>query len=444
MNRLTHQITAESGGIRRNLSVGPVLQSPANFLPGSLPLRPANQKEFIMNCLVKNFSIKFGLLMVLALSTVMIAGPVLAGPPGTQKWAYTMGSGGPSSAALADDGTIYVGNNDHWVYAINPDGSPKHSFLTGDMVWSTPVIGPDGTVYVWGSYRVYALRPNLTQKWVFWTTYTGGAIFSPAVGADGTIYVPDAGLVAVDPSGNLKWAYAFDSYSSPAIGPDGTIYVRTGDNKLYAIRPDGTQKWVFPLGGWVSVNSCPAIGADGTVYVGAADNKLYAIKPNGSKKWDLTLGGDWGINSSPAIGGDGTIYVGASDGKLYAINPDGSQKWATIDIISPGGVYSSPAVGADGVIYVGSADFNLYALRPDGSQKWAFPTGGSVSASPAIGPDGTIYVQSYDHKLYAVFSDSPGLASSPWPMFHHDLKRTGRSLAASFKAGGSLFLLLGD
>ena len=46
-------------------------------------------------------------------------------------------------------------------------------------------------------------------------------------------------------------------------------------------------------------------------------------------------------------------------------------------------------------------------------------------SSPAIGADGTIYVGSEDGKLYAIYSSSPGLANSPWPMFHHDLKHTG-------------------
>jgi outer membrane protein assembly factor BamB len=40
------------------------------------------------------------------------------------------------------------------------------------------------------------------------------------------------------------------------------------------------------------------------------DNKLYAINPDGSQKWSFTTG-DIAIWSSPAIGADGTIYVGS-------------------------------------------------------------------------------------------------------------------------------------
>ncbi|MHC4687983.1 MAG: outer membrane protein assembly factor BamB family protein, partial [Planctomycetota bacterium] len=197
-----------------------------------------------------------------------------------------------------------------------------------------------------------------------------------------------------------------------------------------AINPDGTEKWRFVTGG--DVRSPPAIGADGTIYVGSRDNNLYAINRNGTEKWRFATGGDV---YSPAIGADGTIYVGSRDFNLYAINPDGTEKWR---FATGGLVSSSPAIGADGTIYVGSYDNNLYAINPDGTEKWRFATGYTVSSSPAIGADGTIYVGSSDSNLYAVYSTSPGLAHTPWPMFHHDLKHTGRVLPLpDIKANGS-------
>lgn len=76
-----------------------------------------------------------------------------------------------------------------------------------------------------------------------------------------------------------KWEYltGFSIVSSPAIGADGTIYVGSRDNRnrLYAINPDGTKKWEFLTGD--DVGFSPAIGADGTIYVGSLDHKLYAI-----------------------------------------------------------------------------------------------------------------------------------------------------------------------
>jgi hypothetical protein len=204
-----------------------------------------------------------------------------------------------------------------------------------------------------------------------------------------------------------KWSFTTGSaiHSSPAIGADGTIYVGSDDDKLYAINPNGTQKWSFTTG--AGIFPSPAIGADGTIYVGSYDDKLYAINPNGTQKWSLTTGDS--VESSPAIGADGTIYVGSDDDKLYAINPNGTQKWSftTGDCVD-----SCPAVGADGTIYVGSDDSKLYAINPSGTQKWSFTAGGEVFSSPAIGADGTIYTGSIDSKLYAITKEEYGLTIS--------------------------------
>jgi hypothetical protein len=47
-----------------------------------------------------------------------------------------------------------------------------------------------------------------------------------------------------------KWSFTTGDgvASSPAIGADGTIYVGSGDSNLYALNPDGSQKWSFTTG----------------------------------------------------------------------------------------------------------------------------------------------------------------------------------------------------
>jgi hypothetical protein len=77
---------------------------------------------------------------------------------------------------------------------------------------------------------------------------------------------------------NVRWSYTTGRRvsSSPAIGADGTVYVGSYDDKLYALGPDGSLKWSYTTGDWVE--SSPAIGADGTLYVGSHDGKLYAFQ----------------------------------------------------------------------------------------------------------------------------------------------------------------------
>ena len=168
----------------------------------------------------------------LSATDMLAAGPV-------QKWVFQTKNVVGSSPAIGPDGTIYVGSEDHHLYAINPDGTRKWAFETGKGVLSSPAIGPDGTIYIGSN--------------------------------DGKLY-------AINQNGSLKWAFSTGKAvnSSPAIGSDGTIYVASWDHCIYAINADGTRKWAFKTGG--GVFSSPAIGPDGTIYVGSNDGKLYAIK----------------------------------------------------------------------------------------------------------------------------------------------------------------------
>lgn len=238
-------------------------------------------------------------------------------------------------------------------------------------------------------------------KWSY-TCGVGGVYSSPAIGTDGTIYVGshDANLYALNPDGTMKWAFPVsnDIYSSPALGPDGTVYFGDFDGSVYAVNPTGTSKWAYHVGNVIL--SSPVVGPDGIIYIGTGDNSLLALYPDGTLKWSYPTGDE--IESSPALGADGTVYAGCDDNRLYAINGDGTLKWS---YLAGNAIVSSPAIGPDGTVYVGCDDFNLYAILPDGSLGWAFPTPAKVQSSPALAADGTIYVGCNNNKLYAVHPD---------------------------------------
>jgi outer membrane protein assembly factor BamB len=247
-------------------------------------------------------------------------------------------------------------------------------------------------------------------KWIF---PTGDKIYgSPVIGDDGTIYIGTHGrystttgskLFAIYPNGTERWQWNPGHFidSTPAVAQDGTLYVGCWDKSLYAVQPNGTVKWEFSDPDGSFVYTSPAIAPDGTVYIGNDNNKLYAINPDGTQKWSYKTNG--AIRSSPAVGADGTVYIGSHDKKLYAINPDGTLKWK---YQTGSWIESSPAIGANGTIYVGSYDKKLYTINPDGTLKWKYLTGGRIRSSPAIGVDGTIYVgSSYDKKLHAINPD---------------------------------------
>jgi outer membrane protein assembly factor BamB/PKD repeat protein len=263
----------------------------------------------------------------------------------------------------------------------------KWTFTTGGAIRSSPAIGADGTIYVGSDDgRLYAIKPNGNLRW----SYNLGDLVpsSPAIGSDGTVYIGcwNGNYYAINPNGTLKWTFPTGGAigSSATVGPDGTIYCGSNDEHLYAINPDGSLKWSYAAGD--AVYSVPAIAATGTIYIGSlTDGKLHAVRPDGSLKWTYTTGG-W-IDSSPAVASDGTVYVGSQDHLLYAVNPDGSLKWT---FTTAGDIHSSPGIGLDGTIYIGSGDGNIYAINADGSNRWAYKTFAAF-VSPTIGADGTVY-----------------------------------------------------
>ena len=158
----------------------------------------------------------------------------------------------------------------------------KWKFKTDNCIWSSPAIGSDGTIYVGSQdYYLYAIDPNDgSLKWKFETGFVINS--SPAIGSDGTIYVGsfDCYLYAIySEDGSEKWKFQTADWigSSPTIGSDGSIYIGSKDNCFYAINPeDGSEKWKFQTNGWIL--SSPAICSDGTIYVGSYDGYLYAIQ----------------------------------------------------------------------------------------------------------------------------------------------------------------------
>jgi outer membrane protein assembly factor BamB len=240
-----------------------------------------------------------------------------------------------SSAAIAPDGTAYVGLHNGTLFALrDPVGAgnqlaARWSFHpAGGSSWhTTPAIARDGTVYV--GFSTDSGSPN----------------------AQGKLYALQAPTAGIEPQ--IRWSVELGpgrQTSSPTLGPDGTIYAMGGEGRLSAIDPDGQVMWTLQTG--PTLKSSPAVGPDGTVYVPSMNGKLYAVAPPpdaasraGTLRWVFRFaefpgyrpprvshsppaGADGiGTGASPTIGPDGTIYIGANNSNFYAISPDGRLEW---------------------------------------------------------------------------------------------------------------------
>ena len=133
---------------------------------------------------------------------------------------------------------------------------------------------------------------------------------SPATNADGSVvYAFSSGphLVAFDPDGNQKWVFDANLHNpnprsndgtktgsscTPSVDKDGTIFLAlaynenggTADNEsgVYAVNPDGTQKWYFPWRNAKYINVIPVI-LDEKIFLATksnpTDDDLWTGKP---------------------------------------------------------------------------------------------------------------------------------------------------------------------
>ena len=357
--------------------------------------------------------------------------------PLEQKWVFSIGAAFSSSPAVGSDGTIYLGADDTYLYAVNPGGTQKWAFPTGGPVKSSPTVASDGTIYVTAVDARIVTTPTVlfsispdgvgSDKLHIGDTISNSPVFRSV----GTLSLcSEKGFVLTLTGTELTWGWAYfvGDVQGNHVANSQYLLVPDDDHKLHAIDlvSGGAPKWSF-VGDSVMRGS-PAIAQDGTVFVGTT-SQLYALDPEkeptslGEEEWKYPGEGqniDFS-RSQPSIAPDGTIYAPANDG-VYALSPLGSLKWH----FGSSQINTAPLVGNDGTVYVAFQSGMLYALNPeDGSEKWCVDLGSPVSASPAMGSDGTLYVATEGGDLFAFTSYGTGLAESSWPKFQGDPRNTG-------------------
>src|SRR6266700_297701 len=147
-------------------------------------------------------------------------------------------TGGINTASpVVSNGVVYIGSEDHHLYAFSVKGEPLWTATVGDQIWSTPAV-ENGVVYIGASN-------------------SGLEAFQAATGK----------LLWKEPGAN-------GSQSSPAVAKD-IVYMAPLDGTVYAFNAEtGKQLWSFSTG--TACDFTPVV-ANGVVYAGSEDGKLYAL-----------------------------------------------------------------------------------------------------------------------------------------------------------------------
>jgi outer membrane protein assembly factor BamB len=337
-----------------------------------------------------------------------------------------------AGSAVGEDGTIYIAGY-AGLQAIGPEGALR--WTLAERARAGLAIADDGTLYLGGSTGLMAIDPDGR---VLWTAPIDRIWSPPAIGPDGTIYQNTSGgtLHAVDRAGRIKWRFEAPGAmsrnpSSPAVALDGTIYFASEDHHLYALDPDGSERWRIGTPGPVRA---PSIGVDGTIYFasdqilawGGGDNHttisdawLFAVGPDGSDRWSVRLDEYSPIWTGPAIGFDGEVYLGTQNGRTYVFAPDGSllrkvsiSAAGTPIVAGDGSLFYNVTLAADGHVV---AHGNASAFDGDGTPRWDF--------RPGIPPRDTYILRAFEE----LGRNNGGYEAAPWPQARGDRANTGRA-----------------
>lgn len=297
-------------------------------------------------------------------------------PDGALRWLVS--GAGSKGVTVGQDGSIYTGD-ENWIKAFTPGGALKWTFVQSPRAFILlgPNVGPDGNIYAVATegIGVHSLTPAGQLRWsqpepydrpivdyqevvfgqngsqmqmIFMAnnhlraiSLAGSPVFSvttsgnqPATGPDGTIYATYTMLGAYNPNGTVKWSFGgqpvHNAATGPTVGPDGVIYFAQNLAFLYAVNPNGSQRW---LTNTQSVLEDPQEVDPTNTMVGLGGRPTYGVSgffaaystTSGNLLWQVNLadegGGQLVPGSAPRFSADGkTMYINAHI--LSSVTPD--------------------------------------------------------------------------------------------------------------------------
>ncbi len=352
---------------------------------------------------------------------------------GAARWTFPLGKEVRASSPAVDaTGVVYVGCYDGLVYALNPDGTLRHTWATGDLVRSSPAIA-GSTLYIgsndrrlyafpldagvsgpWPQYRHNARRTGraVTESFGILTQPQSqaavlGLPFSLSVVATGPgplTYqwfkdgVPLAGATSPAYAGGAATFATGGTYTVRITGPQGTL---TSHPAVVAVEPLRPGRLVN-----LSVRTTAGTGAQTLIVGFSVSGASAAGKPLLIRAVGPTLG-TFGIDdhladpqltvfagSSPLADNDnwnGAAAIAVAAGRLGAFALDPASRDAALLQELPAGGYTvqitSPAA-------TGVALAEIYDADTDGAAA-AIGRLANLSARAQVGTGGNLLIAGF-------------------------------------------------
>jgi outer membrane protein assembly factor BamB len=239
---------------------------------------------------------------------------------GTTEWSVTLASSRPDdrgqgSSPTVADGTVYVGDENHGLYALDAE--------SGETLWTAELE-----------------QPHVT---------------TPAVDLD-VVVVPTrtssgTSLAALDAaSGAVKWERGWGGFGrSPAIVA-GTVYVSRSAKLEAWDLVTGERQWEGDAGSSVEPNAV----TDGVVWTTSSTQLLAVGTEDGTVRRSVDLGDSGG---GLTVGG-GAVYV-ETDDELHVVDADSADELATVPFENR--IVGEPVV-VDGRVVLSTSNGEIHVL----------------------------------------------------------------------------------
>ncbi len=312
---------------------------------------------------------------------------------------------------FSQDGHILLATNLGDIFSVSTDGKPQHikevpleRYTNVDKMQQSPT----GDIFFTAGRDLHRLDPKTGELWKFQSLKgRPGSYYS--IGKSGTIYQgtwnkrePNS-LYALNPNDTVKWEFPMEGKAirgNAVEGTDGRVHMNTYGGDYIVLSPKGEKLVEISLGkDEYTATWQPVLSADGKkMFMGSKGGCVVCLSTEDGKQiWKKSLGPD--NVEHIALDGRGNVYAARSEGTLVMMDSDGNEKWS---VNCGGALMTPPTFSEQGDIYQVSGDGSLHCFNGKGTPLWKAKMTDNYAPTPLVDKEGTLYIKTESGSLQAV------------------------------------------